>query len=250
MVPHMLPGVVARCGSRSLSILRGTGLQPQSRHRRNRRQRLAAEPQGRDRQQIVGTADLRRRVPLERQQGIVAHHAAAVIGDLDQLLAAAFHLHPNAPRPRVQRVFQQFLHHRSRALHHLAGGDLVGDVFRENVNAAHGASVRSIAVYGLSLGVRFSVRASVEKHDEFTASRSCPSLSIRASEGSFQRHDRKRLSLTPRDRTEDPGFPIGNRQSKMQRLTLTRPLPVVRSSIPRNGEVAFEKRGCSCSCFF
>jgi hypothetical protein len=32
--------------------------------------------------------------------------------------------------PGVQRVFEQFLHHRSRTLHHLAGGDLVGNALR------------------------------------------------------------------------------------------------------------------------
>ena len=38
----------------------------------------------------------------------------------------------------VERVLQQFLHHRGRALDHFARGDLVGNVLGKDVNAAHG----------------------------------------------------------------------------------------------------------------
>ena len=74
---------------------------------------------------------------LERQHGIVAHHTAAVVGYLDQLLAARLHVDPNAARTGIQRVFQQLLDHRSGAFHYLAGGNLVSYVFGENVDAAH-----------------------------------------------------------------------------------------------------------------
>ena len=77
---------------------------------------------------------------LEGQHGIVAHHAAAIIGDLDKLLAAGFDVHANAPCARIQRVLQQLLHHRGRPLHDLARGDFVGYVFGENVDAAHKGS--------------------------------------------------------------------------------------------------------------
>ena len=62
---------------------------------------------------------------LEGQQRVVAHHAAAVIGHLDKLLAARFHLHADPRRSRIQRVLQQLLQHRRRTLHHLARGDLL-----------------------------------------------------------------------------------------------------------------------------
>ena len=77
---------------------------------------------------------------LESQHGIVAHHAAAVIGDLDQLLSACLDLNANARCARIQRVLQQLLHHRRRTLDHLAGSNLVGNSLGKNVNLAHGIS--------------------------------------------------------------------------------------------------------------
>ena len=78
---------------------------------------------------------------LEGQQGVVAHHAAAVVGDLDELLAAGLDLDLDAGGAGIERIFEQFLDHRSRPLHHFAGGDLVGNVFRKNVDSAHGERV-------------------------------------------------------------------------------------------------------------
>src|SRR4051812_11692178 len=46
----------------------------------------------------------------------------------------------NAARACVQRVLQQLFHHRRRTLHHLARGDLVGNVLGKYVDAAHGLS--------------------------------------------------------------------------------------------------------------
>ena len=74
---------------------------------------------------------------LESQHSVVAHHATAIVCHLDQLLAASFDVYSNALCTCVERVLQQFLHYRGRALHHFAGGDLVGDVVGENVDAAH-----------------------------------------------------------------------------------------------------------------
>ena len=81
--------------------------------------------------------DFRSRMPLECQHGIVAHHAAAIVDDLDQLLPARFDVDANAAGARIQRVLQQLLHHRCRTLHHLARGDLVGNAFRQYVNLPH-----------------------------------------------------------------------------------------------------------------
>ena len=79
---------------------------------------------------------------LERQHGVIAHHAAAVVGNLDQLLPARFDADFNARCPGIKRVLEHFLYHGSRALHHLAGGDLVGNGLGEYVDAAHGSEVR------------------------------------------------------------------------------------------------------------
>ena len=113
-------------------------LQPQPRHRRDRRQRLPAKSQRSHAQQVFGVLDLRSRMPLKRQHGIVAHHAATVVGNLDQLLPAGLHADLNSRCARVERVLQHLLHHRRRPLHHLARGDLVGNSLGEYVDASHG----------------------------------------------------------------------------------------------------------------
>ena len=80
---------------------------------------------------------------FEGEHGIVAHHAASVVGDLDELFSAGLDTDLDAGCASVQSVFEQLLDYRGRALHHLAGGDLVGDVLGEYVNAAHGAVLSS-----------------------------------------------------------------------------------------------------------
>ena len=74
---------------------------------------------------------------LKGQQGVVAVHAVAVVGDADQLAPARLHLDADAAGSGIQRVLQQLLDHRSGPVHHLAGGDLVGDLVRKNADAAH-----------------------------------------------------------------------------------------------------------------
>ena len=59
-------------------------------------------------------------------------------------LAAGFDLDFDAGGTGVERVLQKFFDDRSRPLHHLASSDLVGDLFGEDVNAAHGGSVWQI----------------------------------------------------------------------------------------------------------
>ena len=110
----------------------------QTGNRSNRGQCLAAKSERRDAQQVLGVLDFRSGVALKRQHGIVAHHAAAVVGNLDQLLPARLDLYADARGTGVQRVLQQFLHHRRGTLHDLAGGDLVGDSFGKDVDFAHG----------------------------------------------------------------------------------------------------------------
>jgi hypothetical protein len=62
---------------------------------------------------------------------------AAVIRNLNELFSARFHADFDPRRPRVERVLEHLLDDRCRPLHHLAGGDLVGDLLRKYVNAAH-----------------------------------------------------------------------------------------------------------------
>jgi len=75
-------------------------------------------------------------VAFERQHGVVAQHAAAIVGDTDQAAAAGFDFHPDRCRARVKRVFKQLLDDGSGAFHYLARGDLIGDVVGENADSA------------------------------------------------------------------------------------------------------------------
>ena len=79
---------------------------------------------------------------LKRQHGIVAHHAAAVVRDLDEFLSACFHADLDASGRGIEGILQHLLDDGSRALHHLSGGDLVGNGFGKNVDAAHEGSSR------------------------------------------------------------------------------------------------------------
>ena len=76
---------------------------------------------------------------LKGEQRVVAHHAAAVVCDADELAAAAFDLDANAGGAGIERVFEQLLDYGRRAVHHFAGGDLVGDLVGEYADAAHGS---------------------------------------------------------------------------------------------------------------
>ncbi len=75
---------------------------------------------------------------LEGEQRVVAAHAAAVVHDVDAPLPAGLDLAAEALSPGVERILDQLLHHRGRPLDHFSGGDLVGDGFGENADAAHG----------------------------------------------------------------------------------------------------------------
>ena len=54
----------------------------------------------------------------------------------DQRLAAVLELDPHVARAGVERVLDQLLDRRGRALHHLARGDLVGDGVGQDRDAA------------------------------------------------------------------------------------------------------------------
>ena len=74
---------------------------------------------------------------LEGQQGIVAQHAAAIVGDADEPPPAAFDFHADLGRAGIQGVFEQLFHHRRGPLHHLARRDFIGYLIGKNANAAH-----------------------------------------------------------------------------------------------------------------
>ncbi len=118
-------------------VCAGRRLQRHPRHRGNRRQRLTAKSQRRNLQQVVRRAQLRSRVPLKGQQRIVAVHAVSIVGHANQLASTRLNLHANPRSPGIERIFEQFLHHRRRPVHHLARGNLVSHLIGENPYAPH-----------------------------------------------------------------------------------------------------------------
>jgi hypothetical protein len=111
--------------------------QHEVRHRCNARQRLAPEPEGPDRVEIFGAGDLARRVPLERHPRIRRIHPLPVVLHAEQLLPAELDRHDKARCAGVQRVLDQLLDDGGRTLDDLAGGDLVGEMRGEEVDAGH-----------------------------------------------------------------------------------------------------------------
>ena len=74
---------------------------------------------------------------LESEHGIVADHAASVVGDLDQLFATGLDADLDARGAGVEGVLEHFLYDRRRTLDDLPCSDLVGDGLGEYVDAAH-----------------------------------------------------------------------------------------------------------------
>ena len=95
---------------------------------------------------------------LEGEQGVVASHTTAVVGNLNKLPTACLDLDADACRSGIEGIFQKLLNYRSWTLHHLAGGDLVGDVLRKDVDAAHVSfGLQSLrATCALQFGLRIS----------------------------------------------------------------------------------------------
>ena len=111
--------------------------QGEVRDRRDARQRLAAKPERADRGQILGAGDLAGRMPLDRQARVLGVHTFAVVLHAQRLLAAELDGDRDSAGAGVKRVLDQFLHDRRRPLDDFAGGDLVGKMQGEAVDAGH-----------------------------------------------------------------------------------------------------------------
>ncbi len=84
----------------------GAGLELQARDGCDGGQRFTAETERGDGEQIVGGAELGGGVALEGEQRVVAHHAAAIVDDADELAAAAFDFDPDAGGAGIERSFR------------------------------------------------------------------------------------------------------------------------------------------------
>jgi hypothetical protein len=109
-------------------------------HRGDGGQRLAAEAHGGHAFELGQRADLAGGVALEGQRQLLGRDAAAVVLDHDGPDAAGHQPHGDLVGARIQRVVHQLAHHRGRALHHLAGGDLADQFVGQFSDGAAGAS--------------------------------------------------------------------------------------------------------------
>ncbi len=152
-VGHRDGGALRACGRPHLADLRAFGTDfsgmggvaraagdRQARHRGDGSQGLATEPHGDHRFQILEARDLARGVACERERQLLARDAGTIVLDLDALGAAGIELHRDRLRAGIDRVLEQFLEHRRRALDHLAGGDLADQELRQNADGAHASS--------------------------------------------------------------------------------------------------------------
>ena len=64
----------------------------------------------------------------ECRPGVLRRHAAAVVRDPQEGHAPVPDLDGDLGGAGVHRVFQQFFYHAGGPLHHLSGGDQVGDM--------------------------------------------------------------------------------------------------------------------------
>ena len=137
---HYVGAVGARCrflflhlrarhfdvGAQLVAVFAGAHLDRRNGH--NRCHRLAAEAHCADVEQVGGRQDFRCGVALEAHPRVGCRHSAAIVDDLNERFAGVFHNHLNFGGARVDRVLNQLLNHRCRALHNFASRNLVGHV--------------------------------------------------------------------------------------------------------------------------
>ena len=113
--------------------------------RPDRRQRLAAETEGRDVDQIV-LGQLRGRMALDGERQFLRRHPVAVVAHREIASPAVAQYRLDVPGARVEGVLQQFLEGGGRPLDHLAGGDAVDQGFRQQAQAHDAVSSVRAAV--------------------------------------------------------------------------------------------------------
>jgi hypothetical protein len=64
---------------------------------------------------------------FQRQRHIVARHAAAIVGDFDQIEATRGQTHRNLRSPCINGVFDQFLQRTGWSFYHFTGSDAVDE---------------------------------------------------------------------------------------------------------------------------
>ena len=151
-------------------------------HARDAWQRLAAKAHRGDAEQILRALHLARRVAFEAEQRVIAAHAQTVIRHANQAASAGQHIHRDVGGLRVEGVLHQLLHDAGWPLHHLAGGDLIGDLLGQQADAVH-RGARSVRAAGGS-GQGFCGRETSEPAGPTQSSARSPCGAIFTSLGS------------------------------------------------------------------
>ena len=99
------------------------------RHGRDRSERLAAEPERIEGVDVFDGSYLAGGMAVEGHTRVDGRHAAAVVHNLDQILAAVAEIDFHGGRTCVDGVFHHLLHHRCGTVDDLARSNLVGDDF-------------------------------------------------------------------------------------------------------------------------
>ena len=117
--------------------LRFAGGEGEARDTGDARQGFAAETERADGREVGRFPELAGGVAFEGEPGVVAGHAAAVVGYPDQGGAAAVDPYLNLPGAGIHAVFHQLLDHAGRALDHLARRHLAGEHVGQHADSGH-----------------------------------------------------------------------------------------------------------------
>jgi len=132
---------------RSNRLPRGEG---EAADRGNRGQRFATKTHGGDLFQIIEAGDLAGGVARYRQCQFIGGKATAIVAHTDQAYPALFQIDIQARGASIERVFDQLLDHRGRALDHFTGGNLVdqyvGQLPDGHVRLTGSAVAKSVAL--------------------------------------------------------------------------------------------------------
>ena len=107
------------------------------RHGSDTGQAFTAKAHAGDVFQIIEAGDFAGGMAGKRQSDVVGVDAAAVVGDADELDAAACQLDVDVGCACVDAVFNDFFQRIGGALHHFAGGDLVDKMVGQGGDAFH-----------------------------------------------------------------------------------------------------------------
>ena len=78
-----------------------------------------------------------RGVSEERQKSVITEHPGPVVVNADETLASPIEFNTEVGGAGIERVFQQFLDDRRRALNDFTGGNLIGNSIGKDANTAH-----------------------------------------------------------------------------------------------------------------